>query len=153
MSVEPMRLQPAEERQLDQHDALQGLTSKQQLFVTLVFSGLTTVNAFSQAGYGSGMTADNLSKAAHGLFNLPMVQAKLRELRVKRDEQSTLAPYLTREWILNGVASLAQEADRDSVRLGAYKLLGQTVGIDLFRETTVVERRQRTRASCHATPD
>jgi hypothetical protein len=135
---------PAELRQLDPNDALQGLTSKQQLFVSYVFSGLSTVQAFIQAGYGEGMTHDSRAKAASALMQEPHVQGKLRELREKRDEQSTLAPFLTREWILNGVAELAREADRDSVRLGAYKLLGQTVGIDLFRETTVVERRQRT---------
>lgn len=145
MSLEPIgRPVPAELRQLDEHDALQGLTPKQQLFVSLVFSGLNPVTAYRQAGYGEGMEEVNARARANAFLQEPWAQAKLRQLRVKRDEQSTLAPFLTREWILNGVAALAQEADRDSVRLGAYKLLGQTVGIDLFRETTVVERRQRT---------
>jgi len=138
-----VNFQPLNTVQLDPNDALDGLTPAQQVFVSYVFSGLTAINAYRQAGLGTGSDDASVGVNASKMLNEPRVQLKLRQLQAKRDEQSTLAPFLTREWILNGVARLAQHATKESVQLGAYKLLGQTVGIDLFRETTVVERRQR----------
>ncbi len=124
-------------------DGLQGLTSKQFHFAILVFQGATAVDAYRTVYDVSDPNLPHIGQTAHQLLHNPKVQAKLTALRAKVDEQTTLAPFLTREWILNGVARLAQHATKESVQLGAYKLLGQTVGIDLFRETTIVERRQR----------
>lgn len=38
---------------------------------------------------------------------------------------------------------LAEHASTDAVKLRALELLGKTVGIDLFREVVVTERRER----------
>lgn len=125
-------------------EGLQGLTPRQFQFATRVFQGASAIDAYREV---YGVTNENMATVAPNASRLltnAKVQAKLKELRERVDEQTTLAPFLTREWILNGVARLAQHATKESVQLGAYKLLGQTVGIDLFRETTVVERRQRT---------
>jgi hypothetical protein len=77
------------------------------------------------------------------MYKLPMVQAKLRDLQDKRDNRSMLAADLTREWITKRVMNLADNASKESVQLGALALLGKVVGIDLFRETTRVERVER----------
>ena len=38
---------------------------------------------------------------------------------------------------------LALNADKDSTRLAAYVALGKTIGIDLFRETVVHQKQER----------
>lgn len=129
---------------LDDDDAFQGLTSRQYKLATLVFQGLNDTEAYRQAGYGGNMNPQSLGKAAHLAVNNPKVQAKLRELRQQVDAQTTLAPSLSREWILNGIMDLAANAKKENVRLAAYVNLGKVAGIDLFRETTRVERVNRT---------
>lgn len=124
-------------------EGLQGLTGKQFRFATLVFQGLTAVDAYRQVYDVTDPNAHHIGKTAHQLLMNPKVQAKLGDLRAKVDEQSTLAPLLSRELILNGILKLAKSASKEAVQLNAWKLLGQTVGIDLFRETVVTERRQR----------
>jgi hypothetical protein len=134
-------------RQLDPDDAFEGLTSKQAKFVSLSFSGLSDAEAYRQAYDCSGMKDTSIGAAAYQLSKHPLVTLKLQALRIKRDEQTSLAPLLEelkREWILEGIMQLAKGATKESVRLGAYIALGKTVGIDLFRETTVIERRERT---------
>jgi len=85
-----------------------------------------------------------VAKTAHELLQHPKVNAKLRELRVKAEANSTLAASLTKSFVLNGIMSIALEGDKDSTRLRAYELLGKTVGLDLFRTTVVTETRTRT---------
>lgn len=137
-------LAPSVSWELDEADAMQGLTTRQYRFVTLMFQGLNDTEAYRQAGYGAGMNAQSLGQAAHHAAKNPKVQAKLRELREKVDQQSTLAPSLSREWILNGIMEIAINGDKDSTRLRAFEDLGKVAGIDLFRETTRVERVTRT---------
>lgn len=119
------------------------LTTKMELFVTNSLSGMSDVAAYRAAYDCEGMTDQTIGRRAHEVAHHPIVKAKIKRLIAERNSATTLAPFLTREWILNGVAHLAQYASKEAVQLNAYKLLGQTVGIDLFRETTVVERRQR----------
>jgi hypothetical protein len=138
--------QPRDVRRLNPNDALQGLTSRQQLFVALMFSGLTKTEAYRQAGDCADMSAQTLGHRAAEMYKLPLVQAKLREMQSARDQQSTLAVNLNREWIKQGIMQLATAGDKDSVKLAAYIALGKVVGIDLFRETTRVERIERTPA-------
>lgn len=131
---------------LDLNDALDGLTSRQQVFVELVFSGLTHTEAYKRTCDTSAMTETALWGQAHQMAHNPKVQAKLRQLQDKRDEQSTLASNLSREWIQQRLMRLADKAEKEPVRLGALIALGKVVGIDLFRETTRVERIERTPA-------
>jgi hypothetical protein len=129
---------------LDHTDGLDGLTSRQQLFVSLCFSGLTDTEAYRQAGDCSRMSEATIGRHAYDMAHLPRVQAKLRQLQDKRDQQSTLAANLTRDWITKRIMYLADNSDKDSVKLASLIALGKHVGIDLFRETTRVERVERT---------
>lgn len=135
---------PGRYRELDQSDALQGLTSQMQLFVTHVFSGMNYTEAYRAAGYGEGLSPDRIGVRAHELAHHPKVQGKLAELRQKRDDATTLAPLLSRQWITEGIMSIATKGDKDSTRLAAYIALGKVVGIDLFRETVTHETKTRT---------
>lgn len=131
---------------LDPNDALQGLTSRQQLFVALSFSGLNDSVAYRRSGDCSGMSEQAIGRLAHQMAHMPKVQAKLRQLQDNRDDQSTLASSLTREWIQQRLMKLADHAEKDTVKVTALIALGKVVGIDLFRETTRVERIERTPA-------
>jgi hypothetical protein len=90
------------------------------------------------------MTDTTVRGNAARLAQHPLVRAKLNELRVKTDSQTTLAPYLNRELVLGGLLRLATSASKESVQLGALIALGKTVGIDLFRDVHVTERITRT---------
>lgn len=144
MSLTSTRLAAVQLAELDDSRAFQGLTSAQHRFVTLVMSGLSNVEAFRAVYDVSGWTEGTAAGKASELANHPMVLAKLRELRQRVDAQSTLAPGLTREFVLNGLMAIALNGDKDSTRVSALVNLGKTVGIDLFRETVVTEKRVRT---------
>ena len=131
-------------QELDESDGLQGLTSKQYRFAIASFSGLDDTAAYRQAYDCGGMADATIRTEAAKVARHPLVAAKLTELRVKTDGQTTLAPYLNRELVLNGLLRLATSASKESVQLGAYIALGKTVGIDLFREVHVTERITRT---------
>jgi hypothetical protein len=131
-------------QELDETDGLQGLTSRQYRFAVACFSGLSDADAYRKAYNCEGMTDASVYSASALLAKHPLVNAKLKELRLKVDSQTTLAPYLTRELVINGILSLATTATKESVRLNAYIALGKTVGIDLFREVHVTERVTRT---------
>lgn len=141
MNVAP-DLQPriAEREKLN----IDGLTTKQFRFATLVFSGMSNAEAYRVAYDCSSMNDVSVYGKAAEISNLPAVQEKVRALRVKVEQQSTLSANLNRNFVLNGLMDLAITSTKDSVRLGAYQTLGKTVGIDLFRETVVHETRSRT---------
>lgn len=140
-------LQPVKVGVLDESDALQGLTSQQFHFALYSFMGDNDAEAYRKAyGYQDSVPGSDpaLGQRAHVVANNPKVQAKLLELRAKQEVSASLVPLLSKSFVLNGVMQLALKADKDSTRLRAYELLGKTVGIDLFRETHVHEKRERT---------
>lgn len=123
---------------------IDGLTTKQFRFATLVFSGLSNAEAYRSAYDCSGMNETTIKNRTYEIASLPAVQDKVRSLRTKVESQSTLASHLSRDFVLNGLMRLATHAEKESVQLGALQTLGKTVGIDLFRETVVHETRSRT---------
>lgn len=123
---------------------LDGLTAKQYRFATLAFSGLSNSEAY-RAAYNCETASDHTVGVAAGeLMANPVIQRKIRELRAKTEEQSTLSLGLSREFVLSGLMRLAKNATKESVQLGALQTLGKTVGIDLFREIHVTEHKTRT---------
>lgn len=138
------KMQPVVAAELDKDDVFDGLTSRQHLFVTLSFAGLSDAEAYRQAYATGDMAYSSIAYASHQLATNPVVTAKLKELVKRRDEQATLASFLSREWITNGIAELARHADKDSTRLNAYIALGKMVGMDMFRDTVRHETVTRT---------
>jgi hypothetical protein len=130
--------------ELDGSRPFEGLTSAQYRFVSLVFSGYQNVQAYQAVYDTAGMATSTIYSKANELVNLPNVAAKIRELRERSDIQSTLSPGITREFVLNGIKDIALTEPKGSTRLAAYIALGKTVGIDLFREVHVTEKRVRT---------
>ncbi len=111
---------------------LQGLTSAQQAFARHVHSGLTYTEAYRLAfpGYkGAG-----LEQAAHALAKNVKVELKLRELRLSAEQQTSLAPGITREWVLKGFKEIAEDPTvKPSTRLAAYIAAGKTYAAPVFR--------------------
>lgn len=129
---------------LDDAKAFEGLTSSQHRFVMLVFSGMTNVEAYRSIFDTSAWTERSIAGKAGELANSPVIVAKLRELRQRIEAQSTLAPEAGRNFVLNGLTTLAATAQKESVQLGALIALGKTAGIDLFREVRITEHVNRT---------
>lgn len=120
------------------------MTSKQYHFATLVFQGLSYSEAYRRVYDVSNMTEETLRQKGAEVARNDKVQAKLRELRRSTEDRATLLSDLGREWILEGIMQIAREGDKDSTRLAAFISLGKVAGIDLFRETTRVEKVTRT---------
>lgn len=137
-------VRPSRIGELDESDALQGLTSRQYRFAVLSFTGMADAEAYRQAYNSREANAETLGKMAHAVARNPKVQAKVLELRAKFDSQTTLAPLLTKQFVLNGIMQIALNADKPAVRLRAYELLGKVIGVDLFRDTQKAEPKQRT---------
>ncbi len=144
MARSAAQMKPIQLAELDKDAPYDGLTSRQHLYVTLSFSGLSNIEAYRQAYDCEGMAPGTLAERAHLIAHNPLVRAKLKELVASREERSSVSAWLTKDWIINGIAGLAQVADKDSTRLAAYIALGKTAGIDLFRETVRHEQVTRT---------
>lgn len=125
-------------------DPLEGLTHRMHRFATLVVSGMSNMDAYRQAYQTEPESEGTVKTRASELARHPQVLSKIIELRAKAEAQSTLFGSLSRSFVLNGIMSLALSAEKETVRLDAYKTLGKTVGIDLFRDTVVHETRART---------
>jgi len=137
-------VQAGTSRNLDPNDPFDGLTSKQQVYVSLSFSGLSDVEAYRRAYDCAGMSEGSIRRKAAEAAHNPMVSAKLRQLQDKRDGLTTLAAGLTREWITNRLMILATSAEKETVQVTSLIALGKVAGIDLFRETTRTEHITRT---------
>lgn len=124
--------------------SIDGLTTKQFRFATLVFSGMSNMDAYRSAYDCENMQETSINNRAAELASLPAVQDKVRSLRLQVERQSTLSVEVSRNFILNGLMRLATSAEKESVQLGAYQTLGKTIGIDLFRETVRHETVSRT---------
>lgn len=137
-------LQPATEHvYLNDNKVLQGLTGAQFQFALAVHNGASYADAYRQIRDTTGVPPDRIWSRANDFANRPRVKAKIEELRLKSEQPATLAPSLSREWILNGIMDLAQNADKDSTRLAAFIALGKTAGVDLFREIKLTQKDTR----------
>ncbi len=123
--------------------ALQGLTASQQAFVRHIHSGLSATDSYKRAFPYRQHESAGIGQAASALLKDPMVQLKLKELRARSEEQSSLAPLLSREIVAEGIFKLARESQKDSVRLAAYIALGKTREINLFGSDPVEQKRER----------
>lgn len=122
-------------RELDPNDPFQGLTSKQQLFVMHSFSGMSDADAYRAAYNTSNMTEMSIRGCAADVANHPLVKAKLANLQVERDKQTSLAPGITREWVIQGIKEIATDSTaKQSTRLAAYIALGKTYAAPVFKE-------------------
>lgn len=121
-----------------------GLTASMDRYCRARFAGANPSEAYRQAYNCERSSAATVANNASDLEADPRIVSRVQQMVERRDTLSSLAPRVTKEFVLNGVVDLALNADKDSTRLRAFELLGKSVGIDLFRETHVTEKRDRT---------
>jgi hypothetical protein len=124
---------------------LQGLTHAQEAYVLARFNGLGISDAYREAYPNQDANAATIARSAHDLETSPKIVARFNQMIADRRAQSSLAPIVSKEFVLNGIASIAANPNvKDQTRLAAYIALGKVAGIDLFREIHVTEKRTRT---------
>jgi len=129
---------------LDPLRVMQGLTAKQEAFAQARFRGATQAEAYDEAYDSEGQNPKQVSRIATELDRHPGIVARVEQLTADKMSKSTLAPLLSQEFVTDGLMRLAMTAEKESVKLGSLIALGKVAGIDLFRETTRVERVDRT---------
>ena len=123
---------------------MQGLTAKQEAFAQARFRGANQSEAYREAYGDEGKNANAIGTMASDLDRHPAIVSRVGQLTAERMSRSTLAPLLSQEFVTDGLMRLAMTAEKESVKLGSLIALGKVAGIDLFRETTRVERVDRT---------
>ena len=80
----------------------------------------------------------NAGKLAWRLMQDPRIDAKLAELRLAAERQTTLLDEtagISRAWVLQGFKSIAEDKTvKPSTRLQAYALAGKTFAAQVFKE-------------------
>lgn len=131
-------------RALDPLRVLQGLTPKQEAYAQARFAGAGPAEAYTASFDASGSKPETVKRMAHDVDRNPNVAARVAQLMAERMKQSSLLPFLSQEFVTDGIMRIAMFGSKESVQLQAYALLGKVAGIDLFRETTRIEKVDRT---------
>ncbi len=129
---------------LDPLRVFQGLTPKQEAYALARFNGAGPSEAYSATFDISGTKPEHIKRMAYDVDRNPHVTARVAQLTAERMKKSSLLPHLGPEFVTDGLMRLAMTAEKESVKLGSLIALGKVAGIDLFRETTRVERVDRT---------
>lgn len=122
----------------------QGLTVKQEAYAQARFEGNDGHDSYMIAFKPEGWKRSSVTDAAYVLDHDHRILARVAQLRAERMQNSSLLPFLSQEFVTDGIMRIAMTGAKESVQLQAYALLGKVAGIDLFRETTRVERVDRT---------
>lgn len=122
----------------------QGLTVKQEDYANARLGGLQPLEALKSVYAPNTENYGTLSNMAAQLEANPRIQGRIRQLLAERQQKTSFAPIqVDRDFVIQGVATLALTAAKDADKLKAYDMLGKSVGIDLFRETVIHEKRER----------
>ena len=122
----------------------QGLTVKQEAYAQARFEGNDGHDSYMIAFKPEGWKRSSVTDAAYLLDRDHRILARVAQLRAERMKHSSLLPFLSPEFVTDGIMRIAMTGEKESNRLNAYVHLGKVAGIDLFRETTRVERVDRT---------
>jgi hypothetical protein len=131
---------------LNSNLAFQGLTPKMERYCFLRFDGATQQAAYRQAYRPTSDNSAMIAQEANRLEHNPKIIARIAQMIDDRDSRQGIFSGVqpSREFVTTGLMRLATTAEKESVQLGAYVAIGKMVGIDMFRETTRVERVERT---------
>ena len=122
----------------------QGLTVKQEAYAQARFEGNDGHDSYMIAFKPEGWKRSSVTDAAYLLDRDHRILARVAQLRAERMKHSSLLPFLSPEFVTDGIMRIAMTGEKESNRLNAYVHLGKVAGIDLFREPTRVERVDRT---------
>lgn len=131
-------------QRLDSARIFQGLTAKQEAYALARFNGAGPSEAYREAFDTDRSNDETVRRSAYELDRNPNIVARVYQLTAERMKQSSLLPSLSPEFVTDGIMRIAMFGLKETTQLRAYELLGKVAGIDLFRETTRVERVDRT---------
>lgn len=130
MGHNALQLQPVSAPKSGLRDtAFQGLTHRQLAYCEARMAGHNMSQAYRIAYDCSGSSDQTVGRHAYDVENNGKVQAKLRQLLAERSPNTSLLPPITKDFVLTGIATLAVTADKQTVQLRAYELLGKAVGL------------------------
>lgn len=130
MPIESPRLQPQYRGvALRTDSAFEGLTVQQLTYCKARIAGLNMTQAYLEAFKRPAEDGPAVYRSAWDMERNPKVVAKLRSMLLEQDEPTTLLPAITKDYVLNGIATLAASAEKQNVQLRAWELLGKAVGL------------------------
>lgn len=129
---------------LDPARAFQGLTPKQEAYAYARFQGLSQIDAYREAYGRENSEYAQISRDASLMDRNPKVVQRIRQFMEEQYATTRLLPRASPELIETGIMQIAMLGEKETNRLNAWVHLGKIAGIDLFRETTRVERVDRT---------
>ena len=133
------RTQDAKERYAKQvkhaDNGLKGLTAKQEKFAVEVVHGLKSITEAYEATYNVGPETrpESMMTSATAVAHNPKVARRIRELRDERVTQYSHNPAELRDIATRNILELANNAEKEPVRLQANIALGKIAGVDLFK--------------------
>jgi hypothetical protein len=130
MPIQTPQLQPSgRSTALRTDSAFEGLTFQQLAYCKARMSGLNMSQSYIAAYDPKGVDPQSIGRRAWDLERNPKVIAKLRTMLVEAEEPTTLLPSITRDYVLNGIATMAATSTKEAVQLRAWELLGKAVGL------------------------
>ena len=123
----------------DNSKAFGGLTPQQYRYCELRSDGIARADAFSEAYAVEGERALLADRARKVEESVRVVGTINRMVSAKRRDTS-LVPLVDRNFVLEGITSLALNGDKDSVRLRAFELLGKVHEVNLFAPETRTDK-------------
>lgn len=109
--------------------AYKGLTAQQWAYCEARAAGAGVVEAYRQAYNPTNDNIHTIYTNAAQCEARPLVQSRLREMLLEKAGAATLVPQIGRDFVLNGIATEAINAQRPADRLRAYEMLGKTMGL------------------------
>lgn len=130
MGHNALQLQPVSAPKAGLRDtAFEGLTHRQLAYCEARMAGHNMSQAYRIAYDCSGSSDQTVGRHAYDVEHNGKVQAKLRQMLTEKVPNTSLLPPITKDFVLTGIATLAVTADKQTVQLRAYELLGKAVGL------------------------
>lgn len=130
---------------LDRKKPRQGLTVSQEKMAQELFRGASNLDAYKVAYNPTATENKRLYSTACHSADHPKVKARLHQLILKQEQKVYDESEDLTEFILEQTRSIARDVtERTQDRLKALELLGKTRHVQLFKETVIHEKDDRT---------
>tara|TARA_R110002020_G_scaffold110945_3_gene256243 strand:- start:5701 stop:6204 length:504 start_codon:yes stop_codon:yes gene_type:complete len=115
------------------------LTAKQEKFLEGMIKGMTQADALRASRDCSNWKPSAIYTEANRLMGHPEIHRRLVAHRASVERSAVSSAVSKRQWIVDRLERLAEEADTSASQVRALELLGKCNGVDLFVERTSVE--------------
>ena len=116
--------------------AYDGLTAPQYWYCVYRSEGLDKTNAYREAYPNDTSAQLTVSASARNLESDNRIVTKIRDMVAAKMPQTSLVPEIDKNFVLNGIATLAKHAEKENVRLSAFIALAKMPHIGLYEGAT-----------------